>query len=88
MCTKVPVSALVRLPISWIRGDDERLKTVFRSLKAGNSISNPIRLLNCGCGKTYMLEDGGHRITAAYKLFRETGRDVMLPVHKFVAKIQ
>lgn len=37
-------------------------------------INEPIRLLNCGCGKTYMLEDGGHRITAAYKIFKKQGR--------------
>ncbi|MEH6627779.1 MAG: hypothetical protein V7739_15140 [Motiliproteus sp.] len=88
MCTKVSVSELIQLPISWVRGDDERLKTVFRSLKAGHSINEPIRLLNCGCGKTYMLEDGGHRITAAYKLFKKTGHDVMIPVHKLVSKFQ
>ncbi|MEH6579234.1 MAG: hypothetical protein V7731_19400 [Amphritea sp.] len=88
MCTKVPVSELIQLPITWIRGDDERLKTVFKSLKDGDSIKEPIRLLNCGCGKTYMLEDGGHRITAAYKIFKKTGRDVMVPVHKFVSKFQ
>ena len=35
-----------------------------------------------------MLEDGGHRITAAYKIFKETGRDVMVPVHKLVSKFQ
>ena len=88
MCTKVPVSELVQLPITWVRGDDERLKTVFKSLKSGNGIKQPIRLLNCGCGKTYVLEDGGHRITAAYKMFKRTGRDVMVPVHKFVSDFQ
>ncbi|MEH6814719.1 MAG: hypothetical protein V7677_19465 [Motiliproteus sp.] len=88
MCTKVSVSELIQLPISWVRGDDKRLKTVFRSLMAGQSINEPIRLLNCGCGKTYMLEDGGHRITAAYKLFKKTGHDVMIPVHKLVSKFQ
>jgi len=88
MCIKVPVSELIQLPITWVRGDDERLKTVFKSLKAGDSIKESIRLLNCGCGKTYMLEDGGHRITAAYKIFKSTGRDVLVPVHKFVSKFQ
>lgn len=85
---QLPVSELVQLPISWVRGDDERLKTIFKSLKAGIGINDPIRLLNCGCGKTYMLEDGGHRITAAHKLFRKTGKDVMIPVHKYVSKFQ
>ena len=85
MCTKIPVSELVELPINWVRGDDERLNTIYKSLKTGNGINNPIRLLNCGCGKTYMLEDGGHRITAAYKLFQKTGQDVMIRVHKFVS---
>ncbi len=88
MCTQVPVSELVELPITWIRGDDDRLSTVFNSLKMGNPVSQPIRLLNCGCGKTYMLEDGGHRITAAYRLYQKTGRDVMIPVHKLVADFQ
>lgn len=88
MCTTVPVSDLIKLPIQWVRGNDARLSTVFKSLRAGNSINEPIRLLNCGCGKTYMLEDGGHRITAAYELFKKTGKDIMIPVHKFVSKSQ
>ncbi len=88
MCTKVPVSELVQLPITWVRGDDKRLKTVFKSLKAGSNIKEPIRLLNCGCGKTYMLEDGGHRITAAYRIYKKTGHDIMVPVHKLVSKFQ
>jgi hypothetical protein len=45
MCTKIPVSELIQLPITWVRGDDERLQTVFKSLKAGNSIEQPIRLI-------------------------------------------
>ncbi len=85
MCTNVPISELVELPINWIRGNDERLNTVFKSLKAGQDINEPVRLLNCGCGNTYILEDGGHRITAAYKLFQETGKDVMIRVHKLIA---
>ncbi len=88
MCTKVPVSDIVKLPINWVRGDDKRLETVFRSLKAGNCINDAIRLLNCGCGKTYMLEDGGHRISAAYKLYVETGQDVTIPVHTYVSEFQ
>ncbi len=88
MCTRVPVSELVELPITWVRGDDERLKDVFKSLKKGDPVSQPIRLLNCGCGKTYMLEDGGHRITAAYKMYKKTGKDILIPVHKFVSDFQ
>ncbi len=88
MCIKMPVSELVKLPISWVRGDDERLNTVFKTLKMGQDINSPIKLLNCGCGKTYMLEDGGHRITAAYKLFIKTGEDIKIPVHKYISKFQ
>jgi hypothetical protein len=88
MCTQVPVSELVKLPISWVRGNDERLKSVFSTLKAGQGINEPIKLLNCGCGKTYMLEDGGHRITAAHKIFKKTGKDILIPVHKFVSDFQ
>ena len=85
MCTYMPVSELVELPINWVRGDDERLKTIFKSLKAGNGIKEPMRLINCGYGKTYMPEDGGHRITAAYKLFKKAGKDVMARVQKYVS---
>ncbi|GEM_PF-1285249 len=88
MCTKIPVSELIKLPIHWVRGDDERLATVFKSLQAGQDINAPISLLNCGCGKTYILEDGGHRITAAYKHFKQTGRDIMIPVHKHISTSQ
>lgn len=88
MCTYMPVSEVVKLPINWVRGDDDRLKTVFRSLKNGDGVREPIKLLNCGCGKTYMLEDGGHRITAAHKIYKKTGRDVMVRIHKLVADFQ
>lgn len=88
MCTNIPVSELVKLPINWVRSDDKRLNTIFSSLKTGDRVDKPIKLLNCGCGKTYMLEDGGHRITAAYRFFKETGRDVIIPVHKYVSKFQ
>ena len=88
MCRKVPVSELIKLPINWIRGDDERLATVFKSLNNGQKINEPIRLLICGCGNTYMLEDGGHRITAAYKLFQKTGKDVILRVHEYISDLQ
>lgn len=88
MCTQVPVSELVKMDITWIRGDDKRLETVFSSLKGGGCITSPIQLLNCGCGKTYMLADGGHRITAAYKILKKTGRDVLIPVHKKISDYQ
>lgn len=88
MYAHVPVSELVELSITWLRADDQRLDSIFRSLKGGNPISEPIKLLNCGCGKTYMLEDGGHRITAAYRLFQETGNDVRVPVRTFVSAFQ
>ena len=81
----IPVSELVALPIHWVRGDDPRLQSIFRSLRVGGTINEPIRLLNCGCGKTYILEDGGHRISAAYALFRRTGRDIAIPVRKLIA---
>ncbi len=83
MCTYQPVSEVVKLTIMWIRGDDNRLKDVFKSLKEDDGIRHPINLISFG--KTYMLEDGGHRITAAYKLFEETGEDVMIRIRKHVA---
>ena len=85
MCTKMAVSELVNLSINWVRSDDKRLDTIFSSLKSGNEINEPINLLNCGCGKTYMLNDGGHRITAAYKHYQKTGIDVLIPVRKHVS---
>lgn len=88
MCDMRPVSELVQLPINWVRGDDARLDSVFRSLKSGDNVDEPIQLINCGCGKTYILEDGGHRITAAYKIFQKTGRDTLIPVHTFVSDFQ
>jgi len=88
MCTNIPVSELIKLPISWVRGNDDRLDTVFKSLKEGNSINKPIKILNCGCGKAYMLEVGGHRITATEKIIIKTGDDVMIPVHKYTSKSQ
>lgn len=88
MCTYMPVSELVKLPINWVRSDDQRLMTIFKSLKNGNALHQPIKLLNCGCGKTYMLEDGGHRITAAYRLYQKTGNDVMVRIHLYVAEMQ
>ncbi len=88
MCTYMPVSEVVKLPINWVRCDDERLRTVFKSLKNGDGFKEPIKLLNCGCGKTYMLEDGGHRIAAAHDLYKKTGKDVMVRVHRHVAEFQ
>ena len=85
MCEMVPVSELVKLPINWVRGNDARLDTIFKDLRGGNCLKQPIRILNCGCKKTYILEDGGHRITAAHKVLKETGRDILIPVHKFEA---
>ena len=81
----MPVSRLIKLPINWVRGDDDRLRTIFNSLEAGSEIHTPIRLINCGCGKTYILEDGGHRISAAYQHYKRTGTDVLLPVETLVA---
>lgn len=88
MCTYMPVSEVVKLPINWVRGDDERLKTVFKSLEKGDGFKKPIKLLNCGCGKTYMLEDGGHRITAAHNIYKKTGKDIMVRIHRYVAEFQ
>ncbi len=44
MCTKVPVSELIKLPISWVHGDDERLNSVFKTLKMGQGINALIKL--------------------------------------------
>jgi len=86
MSELIPVSQLIKLPITWIRADDDRINTVFKSLQAGSNINEPIHLLNCGCEKTYILEDGGHRISAAYKLFQITGNDTLIPVRRFISK--
>ena len=88
MCEYMRVSEVVKLPINWVRGDDERLKTVFKSLKNGDGLKEPIKILNCGCGKTYMLEDGVHRITAAHKLYKKTGKDIKVRIHRYIAKFQ
>ena len=86
MCVTIPVSELVQYPINWVRGDDARLKSVFKSLLGEQQIDSPIKILVCGCGKTYMLEDGGHRITACHKLFKKTGRDIKIRVHFYQSK--
>ena len=88
MCEYLPVSEVVKLPINWVRGNDDRLKTIFRSLTDGDGFKEPIKITNCGCGKSYMLEDGGHRITAAYELFRKTGQDIQVRIHRFKADFQ
>ena len=85
MCEMLPVSELVRMPINWVRGDDARLGAVFESLRGGGCVKAPIRILRCGCGKSYMLEDGGHRIAAAHRILKKTGRDILIPVHFCVA---
>lgn len=85
MCTPTPVSELVELPITWLRGDEARIAPLYQALKRQQAISSAITILNCGCGKSYMLQDGGHRITAAYRRFEETGEDVELPVHVLVS---
>ena len=84
----VSIAELTRLPINWVRGDDDRLKTVLKSLNKNMKINDPIQLMNCGCGKTYILEDGGHRLTAAYKVYKKTGREIMIPVEIHVSKIK
>jgi len=88
MIKHIPVSQLVKLPIEWIRGNDERLKTVLSSLRAKPAINNPIRLVKCGCGKSYGLIDGGHRITAAYQHYKKTGIDIVIPVEESVSSYQ
>ena len=83
--THEPVSELVKPPIEWVRGDDARLGGLLAALAGGQTIGAPIRLLVCGCGKTYMLADGGHRITAAHRHLLRTGVDLALPVERLVA---
>lgn len=45
----------------------------------------PLSLLRCGCGKSSMLEDGGHRITAAYKVYQVTGEDILVGIREHVS---
>ena len=82
----MPVSELVALPIDWSRGKDARLARIAESLARGGAIEQPIRVLVCGCGKSYLLEDGGHRISAAFEHYRRTGEDLQLPVVRLVAE--
>lgn len=88
MIKYIPVSQLVNWPIEWVRGNDERLKTVLSSLRVKPAINNPIRIVKCGCGKSYGLIDGGHRITAAYQHYKKTGIDIVIPVEESVSNYQ
>ncbi len=88
MCRLIPVSQLVELPVNWIRSNDARLAPILESLSNGDGIDKPIDLIRCGCGKTYMLKDGGHRITAANTIWKTTGKDLVLRVHEHVADFQ
>lgn len=88
MIKYVPVSKLIRMPINWVRGNDERLKTVLSSLRVKPAINNPIKIVKCGCGKSYGLIDGGHRITAAYQHYKKTGIDINIPVEESVSNYQ
>ncbi len=81
----MPVSELVALPIDWSRGRDARFAHIADSLSAGAGIRQPIRVVVCGCGRSYLLDDGGHRISAAFAHFQRTGEDLQLPVEKLVA---
>ncbi|MEZ8142990.1 hypothetical protein A1OO_12495 [Enterovibrio norvegicus FF-33] len=83
----IPVSELVKMDLQWLRGDDARFKSVLKSLKSGDSIKEAIQLIRCACGKTYILQDGGHRISAAFKLFQDTGQDLPIPVSIFQSNI-
>ena len=85
MIKHMPESKLVNMPIHWVRGNDEKLKTILSSLRANPTIDNPIRIARCGCGKSYGLIDGGHRITAAYQYYKKTGRDIVIPVEEVVS---
>jgi len=80
MCNFIPVSELVNMPMNWVRHDDARLKGALRYLVSANSSANPIKIVKCGCGKSYMLVDGGHRITVAYQELKRTGKDRKLRV--------
>ena len=78
----MPVSELVQLPIDWMRGKDARFIALVASLAGGSDIREPVRVLVCGCGQTYLLDDGGHRISAAFDHFKRTGEDLRLPVER------
>ena len=79
------VSELVKLPIDWRRGKDPRFIQIVASLAGGSNIRQAIRVLVCGCGRSYLLDDGGHRISAAFDHYQRTGEDLQLPVERLVA---
>ncbi|MDD1780096.1 hypothetical protein LRP49_02685 [Enterovibrio sp. ZSDZ35] len=83
----MPVTKLVELDLHWVRGKDVRFTTLLKSLRKGDGIREAILLINCACGKTYILQDGGHRISAAYQLYLESGKDSLLPVSIFHSPI-
>lgn len=86
MIKQVPVSELVNWEINWVRGDDERLQTILSSLRVNTSINDPVKIVICGCGKSYGLVDGGHRITAAFQHFQKTGKDIFIPVDEVISE--
>ncbi|PKF49911.1 hypothetical protein AT251_15320 [Enterovibrio nigricans] len=77
----------VELNVNWVRGKDARFTSLLKSLRKGDGIREPILLINCACGKTYILQDGGHRISAAYQRYLETGKDALLPVSVFYSDV-
>ncbi|MGF1707404.1 hypothetical protein [Enterovibrio baiacu] len=83
----MPISDIVKLDLHWVRGEDARFAAIMKSLKRGEAINEAIKLIQCACGKTYILQDGGHRITAAHKLFQQTGKDTLIPVDIFQSDI-
>ncbi|WP_407333490.1 hypothetical protein [Enterovibrio sp. 27052020O] len=83
----IPVSELVKMDLHWLRGEDNRFQSVLKSLKQGEGIKEAVQLIRCACGKTYILQDGGHRISAAFRLFQETGKDLCIPVSIFQSHI-
>ena len=81
------VSELVSLDLNWIQGEDARFKSILRELRKGADINDAIQLIRCACGKTYVLQDGGHRISAAFKIYQDTGKDLNIPVNLFQSSI-
>lgn len=81
------VSKLVAMNLNWVRGEDARFKSILKELKQGADINEAIQLIRCACGKTYVLQDGGHRISAAFKIYQDTGKDIDIPVNLFQSSI-
>ncbi|WP_281543616.1 hypothetical protein [Grimontia sp. SpTr1] len=81
------VSKLVAMNLNWVRGEDARFKSILKELKQGADINEAIQLIRCTCGKTYVLQDGGHRISAAFKIYQDTGKDIDIPVNLFQSSI-